>query len=478
MDYKFKTEPYEHQLTALGASHNRENFALFMEMGTGKSKVLIDNIAMLYDKGKINAALIVAPKGVYHNWERQELPIHMPAHLLYQIITWSPVETKKQQAALKKLFIHDEDLVIFLMNIEAFSTKKGMRIAEKFLLAHSALMAIDESTTIKSPTASRTKSVLKLRVLAKYRRILTGAPVTKSPLDLYTQCFFLDPDLLDFSSYYTFKNRYAIMVDRNVGTHSFKHVMGYQRLDELNGKLNDFSYRVLKEDCLDLPEKVYMKRMITLTPEQKRMYGEMKKFALSELEGKKITATSVLAQLVRLHQITCGHLTLDDGDIRTLKNNRIKELLDILEETDGKIIIWAVYRHDIKEITKILSERYGANAVESFFGDTLDRDRQDIIDRFQDRESDLRFFVGNPKTGGYGLTLTASHTVIYYSNSYDLETRLQSEDRAHRISQDKKVTYIDLITEGTVDELIVKNLRGKINLATKIMGEDLKKWLI
>ena len=478
MDYKFKTEPYEHQLTALGASHKKENFALFMEMGTGKSKVLIDNIAMLYDRGKINAALIVAPKGVYHNWERQELPIHMPEHVLYQIITWSPVETKKKQGELKKLFIHNEDLVIFLMNIEAFSTKKGMKIAEKFLLAHSALMAIDESTTIKSPTASRTKSVLKLRVLAKYRRILTGAPVTKSPLDLYTQCFFLDPDFLDFSSYYAFKNRYAIMVDRNVGTHSFKHVMGYRRLDELNEKLNNFSYRVLKEDCLDLPEKVYMKRIITLTAEQKKMYSEMKKFALAELEGKKTTATSALAQLVRLHQIICGHLTTDDGEVRTLKNNRIKELLDILEETDGKVIIWAVYRHDIKEITEVLSGRYGKNSVESFFGDTLDRDRQDIIDRFQDRESDLRFFVGNPKTGGYGLTLTASHTVIYYSNSYDLEIRLQSEDRAHRISQDKKVTYIDLITEGTVDELIVKNLRSKINLATKILGEDLKKWLI
>ena len=478
MDYKFKTEPYEHQLTALGASHKKENFALFMEMGTGKSKVLIDNIAMLYDRGKINAALIVAPKGVYHNWERQELPIHMPEHVLYQTITWSPAQTKKQQAELKKLFIHNEDLVIFLMNIEAFSTKKGMKIAEKFLLSHSALMAIDESTTIKSPTASRTKSVLKLRVLAKYRRILTGAPVTKSPLDLYTQCFFLDPDFLDFSSYYAFKNRYAIMVDRNVGTHSFKHVMGYRRLDELNEKLNNFSYRVLKEDCLDLPEKVYMKRIITLTDEQKKMYSEMKKFALAELEGKKTTATSALAQLVRLHQIICGHLTTDDGEVRTLKNNRMKELLDILEETDGKVIIWAVYRHDIKEITNVLSGRYGKNTVESFFGDTLDRDRQDIIDRFQDRESDLRFFVGNPKTGGYGLTLTASHTVIYYSNSYDLEIRLQSEDRAHRISQDKKVTYIDLITEGTVDELIVKNLRSKINLATKILGEDLKKWLI
>jgi len=478
MDYKFKTEPYEHQLTALGTSHNKENFALFMEMGTGKSKVLIDNIAMLYDKGKINAALIIAPKGVYRNWEQQELPIHMPEHIMFQIITWSPSTTIKQKNSLKKLFIHNEDLVIFLMNIEAFSTKKGVQIAEKFLLAHWALMAIDESTTIKSPTASRTKSVLKLRALAKYRRILTGAPVTKSPLDLYTQCFFLDPDFLDFSSYYAFKNRYAIMVGRNVGTHSCKHVLGYRRLDELNDKLGNFSYRVLKEDCLDLPEKVYMKRNISLTPEQLKAYVEMKKHAITELKGKRTTATSALAQLVRLHQIVCGHLTHDDGEIRKLKNNRMKELLEILEETDGKVIIWAIYRHDIKEITKVISGRYGAKCVESFFGDTADRDRQDIVARFQDRASDLRFFVGNPKTGGYGLTLTASHTVIYYSNSYDLEIRLQSEDRVHRISQDKKVTYIDLITEGTVDELIVKNLRSKINLATKILGEDLKKWLI
>jgi SNF2 family DNA or RNA helicase len=161
-----------------------------------------------------------------------------------------------------------------------------------------------------------------------------------------------------------------------------------------------------------------------------------------------------------------------------LKNNRINELLNILEEVDGKVIIWAVYRHDIKEITNVLSERYGKDSVESFFGDTADSDRQDIVSRFQDRESSLRFFVGNPRTGGYGLTLTASNTVVYYSNSYDLEIRLQSEDRAHRISQTKKVTYIDLISDGTIDEFIVKNLRGKINLATKVLGEELKKWLI
>ena len=478
MEYKFKTEPYAHQLKALGASHNKENYALFMEMGTGKSKVLVDNIAMLYDKGKINAALIVAPKGVYRNWERQEIPIHMPDHIVHNVVTWSPVTTKKQQKENLKLFKHGEQLTIFLMNIEAFSTKKGLDIAQRFLLAHQTLMAIDESTTIKSPTARRTKNVLKLRNYAKYRRILTGSPVTKSPLDLYTQCYFLDPYYLDFTSYYTFRNRYASMVDRNVGSHSFKLVTGYVRLDELNDKLNKFSYRVLKEDCLDLPDKIYMKRFVTMTPEQTKLYEEIKKHALAELDGKMTSAASALAQMVRLHQITCGHLATDDGEVTAIKNNRINELLDVIEETNGKIIIWAIYRHDIKQIENTLAEKYGQDSVKSFYGDTADSDRQDIVNAFQDRESNLRFFVGNPRTGGYGLTLTASHTVVYYSNSYDLEIRLQSEDRAHRIGQKEKVTYVDLISEKTIDEFIVKNLRAKINLATKVLGEDLKKWLI
>ena len=478
MDYKFKTQPYEHQLHALGASHNKENFALFMEMGTGKSKVLVDNIAMLYDKGKINAALIVAPKGVYRNWERQEIPTHMPEHIVYNVVTWSPVTTKKQQNENMKLFKHGDQLTIFLMNIEAFSTKKGLDIAQRFLLAHQCLMAIDESTTIKSPTARRTKNVLKLRNYAKYRRILTGSPVTKSPLDLYTQCYFLDPFYLDFSSYYTFRNRYASMVDRNVGSHSFKLVTGYVRLDELNDKLNKFSYRVLKEDCLDLPDKVYMKRFVAMTPEQTKLYEEMKKHALAELDGKMTSAASALAQMVRLHQITCGHLATDDGEVTQVKNNRIDELLDVIEEVNGKVIIWAIYRHDIRQIENTLAEKYGKDSVKSFYGDTADSDRQDIVNAFQDRESNLRFFVGNPRTGGYGLTLTASHTVVYYSNSYDLEIRLQSEDRAHRIGQKEKVTYVDLISEKTIDEFIVKNLRAKINLATKVLGEDLKKWLI
>jgi|TARA_X000001388_G_scaffold69417_1_gene57914 SNF2 family DNA or RNA helicase len=477
MDYKFKTEPYEHQLQALGASHNKENFALFMEMGTGKSKVLIDNIAMLHDKGKINAALIVAPKGVYRNWEKQEIPTHMPEHVPYSILVWNSSSTKFLKDYAK--FIKDQDrLKIFLINIDAFSTSRGTEICKRFLTVTQCLMAIDESTTIKTPTAKRTKTVCKMRTLAKYRRILTGSPVTKSPLDLYTQCYFLDPELLGFASFYSFKNRYAIMISRSVATHSFKQIVDYQRLDELEHKLNQFSYRVLKSECLDLPEKIYTKRYVEMTSEQKKAYVEMKNFAISVLEKETVTAAGILTQMIKLHQITCGHLITDEGKTIELKNNRIDELLNLLEETDGKVIIWAIYRHDIKKIEEILAKKYGKDSVETYYGDTKDSERQPIVDRFMDSNDNLRFFVGNPKTGGYGLTLTSSHTVVYFSNSYDLETRLQSEDRAHRISQNKKVTYVDLIAEKTVDEKIIKSLRNKINIATKVLGEDFKEWLI
>jgi|TARA_R110001583_G_scaffold40728_1_gene129882 SNF2 family DNA or RNA helicase len=483
MDYKFKTEPYEHQLQALGASHNKENFALLMEMGTGKSKVLVDNIAMLYDKGKIDSALIIAPKGVYRNWEKQEIPIHLPDHVKHQMIIWSPNKTKKQEKELNKLFKHEEELMIFIMNIEAFSTKRGTEMAEKFLLSHHCLMAIDESTTIKSTTASRTKNILKLRKLAKYRRILTGSPVTKSPLDLFTQCYFLDPYLLDFQSYYSFKSRYAVLKRQHMGSHSFDQIIGYQRLDELNHKLNQFSFRVLKKDCLDLPEKVYTKRYVTMTTEQNQIYDQMKNHALSHLKtGEVVTAASALAQMIKLHQITCGHITtdLEEHDIRIqeIPHNRINVLKETLQEVDGKIIIWATYIHDIQKIKETLEEEYGVNSVETFFGGTASDDRQEIVGKFQDMDSELRFLVANPRVGGYGLTLTASHTVIYYSNNYDLEVRMQSEDRAHRIGQVNKVTYIDLMVEKTVDELIIKSLRNKINLASQVLGEEFKKWLV
>ena len=476
-DYKFKTKPYAHQKSALEKSWHKDDFAYFMEMGTGKSKVLVDNIAMLYNKGAIDAALIIAPKGVYRNWYSQEIPNHLPSHIDHKTVLWTATTSKAKDKEYQQLFKIDYDLHILIMNVEAFSTKKGLEFATKFLSCHKTLMAVDESTTIKTPAAKRTKAIINLGKFAKYRRILTGSPVTKSPLDLYTQCAFLNDNLLGFMSYYSFRNRYAVMRQANFGGRRVQLIAGYQRLDELAKLLKPFSDRVLKENCLDLPEKTYIERQVELTDEQKKTYETMKSAALASLKGKMATAPHVLTQLMRLHQITCGHLKNDDETITEIKNNRIDALLEVLEETEGKAIIWANYVYDVKRIVNAISKKYGSDSIVQYYGAIPAEQRQKNIEKFQDSNSPVRFFVGNPQTGGYGITLTAANNVIYYSNGYDLEKRLQSEDRAHRIGQKKAVTYIALIAPKTVDEKIRKALRKKINIATQIMGEELREWI-
>jgi len=438
--------------------------------------VLIDNMAMLYDKGKIDGALIIAPKGVVKTWYEQEIPTHLPDHVENVTVLWQPNITKKQQEKLESLFEIETALHILVMNVEAFSTEKGIKFASKFLNSHKVLMAIDESTTIKTPTAKRTKNIINLGKYAKYKRIMTGSPVTKNPLDLYTQCEFLDPYLLDHSSYYSFRNRYANMKTINVRGRSIQVVHAFQNLGELSDKLQGFSYRVLKEDCLDLPPKNFTKRHIILTSEQRKIYEQMKKEAIATLNGKVTSTMTVLTQLMRLHQITCGHFTADDGSTQLIPNNRITELMSVLAEAEGKVIIWANYQRDVNQIIKAISEEYGQGSVVDYYGLTPQEERQENIKRFQNGD-DCRFIVGTTQTGGYGITLTKANTVVYFSNGYDLEKRLQSEDRAHRIGQKKTVTYVDLICEDTVDEKIVKALKNKINIASEVLGEELKAWI-
>ena len=477
MNYKFKTKPYAHQTTALEKSWNKKVFAYFMEMGTGKTKVAIDNIAMLYDNGKINGALIIAPKGVYKNWYSQEIPIHLADHIKPKTVLWQAMINQKQQKLLNTLFETGHDLHILIMNVEAFSTKKGVDFATRFLNSHNTYMAVDESTTIKNPGAKRTKSIVGLGKYAKYRRILTGSPITKSPLDLYKQCEFLDEYLLDHSSYYTFRTRYAVMRKANFNGRSVEIVVGYKNLGELSDKIKPFSYRVLKDDCLDLPKKTFMKRIITLTAEQEKVYKQMKEMALAQLNGKLLTTANALSQLMRLHQITCGHFKANDGSTQAIKNNRLVELMGVLEESEGKAVIWAHYQFDVKTIVNSIEQTYGKNSVVTYYGLTPDKERQDNLKQFQNPTSSVRFIVGTPQTGGYGITLTAASTMIYYSNGYYLEKRQQSEARIDRIGQENPMTYIDILCEDTVDERIVKALRKKINIATEIMGEKLKEWI-
>ena len=478
-EYKFKTTPYAHQREAFVLSAEKKVYALLMDMGTGKTKVCLDTIGHLFEKQEIDFSIIVAPKGVIANW-LGEIETHLPQRIEREVVLWKPALTKKFRETLKELSTPSPGKMKFLlMNVESFSSKKGVGVAEYFIKNFKVFMAVDESTTIKNRQAKRTKSISKLGLGARYRRILTGSPVTRSPLDLYSQMNFLDEDILGFNSFYAFQGRFAVIQRRTMGAHSFNHIVGFRRLDELTEALDKHSFRVRKEDCLDLPDKVYMRREVELTKEQKKAYEQMNHFALARLQSGELSTTkNVLTQLMRLQQICCGNLTDDAGVIHPLPSNRIDALLDICDEIQGKALIWATWSMDIRSIAEALRDRFSVQAVATLHGETPDSGRQKVVESFQDRHSELRFIVGHPKTGGYGLTLTAATTVIYYSNSYDLELRIQSEDRAHRIGQTNKVTYIDLISPKTVDEKIVRALRNKINIADTILGESAREWLV
>ena len=448
-----------------------------MEMGCGKSKVLIDNITWLYENKHIDTAIIIAPKGVYMNWKNSEIPTHLPDDVPNNVYVWKSGANKSEKIVLEEGVKTRDKLRILLVNVEAFATAKIKRYLEAFIHRSNFMLAVDESTTIKNIKAKRTKSILKLGQLAKYRRILTGSPITQSPMDLYSQCYFLDKELLGFDSYWSFQGRYAIIRQTRIGNHSFQQIVGFRNLEELTDKLYNFSYRVTKEQALDLPEKIYTTRQVNLTSDQIRHYNSMKDVAVAFLEsGDMVTAPEVMTRLLRLQQLLCGYLVTDDGETVEIANHRIDAMLDTIEEMDGKVIIWSRFRHDIKKIRKALEKDYGSGCVVTYYGDTSQEDRDKAIDRFQNDEG-TRFFVGNAQTAGRGLTLTAATNVIYYSNDFNLETRIQSEDRCHRIGQKNNVLYVDLVVPDSIDIHIVKVLQSKITLAGKTLGEEARKWL-
>ncbi|WP_321471040.1 DEAD/DEAH box helicase [uncultured Paludibaculum sp.] len=517
--YPFKTKPFKHQLTCWLTQKDRAAFAYFAEMGTGKSKMLLDTAAWMYDQDRINALVVIAPKGVYRNWADSELPAHLPAHIRYRLGVWAANPTRADLRALEALQRkpNDVDLLVLLMNVEALGRdikiNRAYAFLRDFLLGNNALMAIDESTTIKNPTATRTKAVMKLRLLAPVRRILTGQPAVNGPLDLYSQCEFLDPDFLGYSSYYSYRAHFAKLVKltRHLGNgkkREFQKVTGYQNLDELNKILSRFAFIVKKEDCLDLPPKVYTTRHVELGVQQRKAYDQMKRLAIVEIEevmkrqtgdvelvggfeltpsetpvqgpqGPQLsTAQLVITQMLRLHQILSGFMVTDEKKVIPFDepNPRLEDLIEALGETAGRSIIWAVYKFNVRQIAARLAEEFGPESVVTYFGETSVEDRRVAIRRFQDPNDPARFFVSN-KTGARGITLTAASYVWYYGNDYDLDTRCQNEDRAHRIGQTKSVTYVDYVAPGTVDEKVVAALRSKLDISKLITASNWRQFL-
>ena len=465
--YNYKTEPFKHQRQALIEGAKENNFAYFMEMGTGKTKVAIDNAAFLYQDKRIDFAFVIAPNSVYRNWVKE-------------IETHCPVDTNIYIWKVSKNFKLDPNKFTFvLMNVEALSHKSGKNWLEKKLSEHGmrSMVIVDESTTIKNLRASRTKAIVKIGQMARFKRILTGSPITKSPFDLFSQCAFLDKKLLGYESFTVFKSRFAVMHNIDKGGYKIQIPKYYINLEELEAKVKNFSYRVRKKDCIDIPDKLYAQRYIELSPEQDRAYMELQKLAITKVQDETVSFNNKLTEILKLQQVVNGFVKSDDGEITAFDSNpKLKELMSVLEETDDKCIIWANYVYNIEMIKKKLKETYGTDSVVSIYGkDSVDV-RNKAVERFQSDDR-CRFLVGNPTVGGYGLTLTAARNVIYFSNSYNLEVRQQSEDRAHRHGQTGQVTIIDIIARDSIDEMVLDSLENKVELSANTLGEQVQKWL-
>jgi len=457
-DFLFKTKPYDHQRKAFYLSRDKESFALLMEQGTGKTKVIIDNAAYLYAQGKITALVVVAPNGVHRNWLRKEIPAHMPDWCITQSAYYAAGMSARDLDKFKDVMSAQDCLRIFSFNCEAFVSNRAIELMDNVLLSNQTMLIVDESSRIKRPGAKRTKVITKFGKVARYRRILTGTPVTKGPEDVYSQFKFLDPNILGYDSFYSFRARYCVM-----GGYEQKQIVSYQNVDELTSSIGGHSFRVLKKDCLDLPDKIYQRYPVELTKKQRKLYDQMKKDFFTELDGDHVSAPEAITRLLRLQQIICGWFPAEGSLVQIdEKNPRIEALLSALSDIDCKVIIWARFKADIRAIGAVLGD-----AAVSYYGDVSNDDREHAVEAFQE-DPTVRYFIGQPQSGGIGLTLTAAECAIYYSNSFDLETRLQSEDRCHRIGTKNNVTYIDFESPKTIDTKIINALRDKKSIADMI----------
>jgi len=463
-DFMFKTKPYQHQRKAFYLSRNKDNFGLFMEQGTGKTKVAIDTAAYLYSKSRINCLVIIAPNGVHNQWLDKQLPDHMPDWCIHESIHYYSGMNKNHETKFNALIAKKEILKVFAFNIESFVSKKSKDYLEKILLSHETLLVVDESSRIKTPGANRTKVVTKLGKLAKYKRILTGTPVTKGVEDLYAQFTFLDPYILGYDSFYTFKANYCITREHE----GRRWIVGYRNTDELIHSIKGHSFRVLKSECLDLPPKIYQRHKYELSKEQKRLYTSLKEQFVAELNGEEVSVPETITRMLRLQQVICNWFPYDK-ELKPIEENnpRLKALSDVLSVIDQKTIIWCRFRADIMAIHNMLK-----GSCVLYYGDIPNDQRATNIKLFQENPQ-IKYFVGHAQAGGLGLNLTAAQYAVYYSNSFDLEMRLQSEDRCHRIGTTSNVTYIDLEANNTLDTYIIKALRKKKSLADMV-NEDPK----
>lgn len=496
--YKFKTEPFAHQLAALAKSKDAEYYGLFMEQRTGKSKVVLDTAAMLHRDGHINGLLIIAPNGVHRNWVTSEIAAHLPDWIQRVPVAWSAEQTKKKSSELEQLFNAGHELRILSMNIEALGTKRGYDFARRFLNATTSMMVVDESTRIKSVTAGVTKAALKLAPHAKYRRILNGTPVTQSPLDVYAQLLFLSEDAVPVQSYVAFRARYAEYLPashpmvqgimRKSGSRFAPQIIAtnddgtpaYKNLDDLKAWVDKCCCRVTRKECADLPEKLYKRWEVELAPHQAKV---IQQYLAAIKAGHTPEPINKMVAIMLYQRMICGiipkQLTGDEQHNQLFAspkdNPRIQAVLEIIEAyPEASIIFWARFKTDLNDICTAITTATN-KPIARYWGDISGDEREAAKEGFQDKS--LQYFVGQQGAGGVGLPLHAADVMVYYSNTFSLYHRLQSEDRGEHMLKKTGTLIIDIEAKGTVDSKIIDALRSKKDVADLITGDESGGWL-
>lgn len=505
MTYTPRTTAKKHQLAAIAACDAKppvpcpeDVFAYLMDMGTGKSKVVLDEWGEMASNGGPLDMLVIAPKGSVRNWytdkgkypdQWSEIRKHMDPDFEKRLVhhTWIG-NGKWWSDKMRMLLAAHRDKKrprAFFMNVEALSGKneEALRACLDFVEQRGAHVVVDESTTIKGNSV-RTDAVIEIGKAALSKRILSGLWTPKSPMDLFYQCMFLDQRILGQSNFFTFRRRYAqLVMQTNYSTgRKFPQIVGFQNLEELQARVAKYSYRVLKKDCLDLDPKTYVLRDVEMTGEQAKMFKELSLFGHAKIDtadgsDRYVTTDMVIKRITRELQICCGFV-MDDEErvLHEVKESKTQALLDLLEEHNGKAIIWIPWHAPLQKVVARLTKEYGAKAVAQFHGKNV-KTRHEEEARFLN-DPDCLYMCATQGAGMRGNTWVVANLTVYYGNNYNLEERDQSEDRNHRIGQTGPVTYVDLIVQGSREHKVVANLRAKIDLATAINGEQRREWVV
>lgn len=455
---KFKTQPYKFQREVFERQKDAESFALFLEMGLGKSKIALDTAAHLFLAGKIDRLIVIAPNGVHAMWAGQ-VDSHLADEVPRHVFVWRGFLTEKDRSRLKRSLTDGKELTVILVNVESLSTSQNAKDLVRGVASSRSMMAVDESTRIKNPSAKRSKFVIAAGQRCGYRRILTGTPVTQSPFDLYSQFRFLDPGILGFSSYFYFQKRYGEFVTevarRGEKSWSYEKLIAYCRMEELQSLIAPKSARLRKEDCLDLPKKIYQKIPVPLTSEQRKIYKTMDRDGVADFDSFEVLSPLRITRLLKMAQICSGFILDESGEAVMIggRNPKLEVLLDLMSDFSGKAVVSCRFRHEIKLVVEALGRIGG---VVEYHGGTPQKDRTENVRLFQE-DPEVRFLVGQERAL-IGVTLTAAEMMVFWSNEFSYEARYQCEDRCHRIGQKKSVVYVDLVGEKTVEERVVEVL--------------------